>query len=103
MQYQVFLQSHTQQRFVASVVGIPNLSVEGTTEAEAIAKIKTALESQLATGKFVTIEVDAAADSTHTAFPISCAGIFADDPTFDDWMEKLTVIRQDANASEDAE
>jgi hypothetical protein len=29
------------------------------------------------------------------------AGIFADDPTFDDFMEKLAVIRKQANATED--
>lgn len=103
MQYQVFLQSHAQQRFVASVVGIPNLSVEGTTEAEAIAKIKTALEFQLATGKWVTIEVDAAVDTTSTVSQIPLTEVFANDPTFEDWIEKLATIRQEANAVEDGE
>ncbi len=36
MQYQGFVQSHLDHFFVASVVGMPNLSVEGATEAEAI-------------------------------------------------------------------
>jgi hypothetical protein len=103
MQYQVFLQSQAKQRFVASVVGIPNLSVEGTTEAEAIAKVKAALASQLTTGKWVTIEMDAIAEVQETTPQIYPAGIFAADPTFDDWMEKLGAIRQAANAVEDAE
>lgn len=63
MQYQVFIQSHPDHSFVASAVGMPNLSVERATEAEAIsssypqgvAKVTTALEAQLATGQFVTV------------------------------------------------
>jgi hypothetical protein len=55
MQYQVFVRSRSESHFVASVVGMPNLTVEGRTEEEAIAKAKAYLKSQLATGKFVTI------------------------------------------------
>lgn len=101
MQYQIFVQSHTEHGFVASVVGMSNVSVEGVTEEEAIAKVKMALESQLATGKLVTIEVEsngAADDHSPTS---SVAGIFAQDPTFDDWMEKLAAIRKEANALKD--
>ncbi len=58
MQYQVFVRSRSQSHFVASIVGMPNLTVEGKTEEEAISKAKAALKSQLATGKFVTIEVN---------------------------------------------
>lgn len=58
MQYQVFIQSRSEQNFVASVVGMPNLTVEGRTEEEAISNAKSALEEKLATGRFVTIEVN---------------------------------------------
>ena len=100
MQYQVFVQSQSEQHFVASVVGMPNLTAEGRTEEEAIANAKAALESQLATGKFVTIEVKPN-DQPPAAFQMRYAGIFADDSTFDDWMKKLAVIRKEANAVDD--
>lgn len=58
MQYQIFVQCQSEKNFLASVVGIPNLTAEGRTEEEAIFKIKSVLEKQLATGKFVTIEVN---------------------------------------------
>jgi predicted RNase H-like HicB family nuclease len=96
MQYQVFVQSHTVNHFVASVVGIPNLSVEGTTEAEAIAKVKTALENQLMTGKFVTVEVDT--PSSENDPWIKHMGIFADDPTFDDFLAEIQAYRSQADA-----
>lgn len=97
MQYQVFVLSQSEQLFVASVVGMPNLTAEGRTEEEAIANAKAALESQLATGKFVTIEVNPN-EQPEAASQMRYAGIFADDPTFDDWMKKLAVIRKEANA-----
>ena len=61
MQYQIFVQNESKQHFVASVIGMPNLTVEGRTEEEAIAKAKAALEAQLATGWFVEIEVNPSA------------------------------------------
>jgi len=70
---------------------------------EAIAKIKTALASQLETGKLTAIEVGDRMNSTGTAPQMSCVGIFAQDSTFDDWMEKLAVIRRNANTAEEIE
>ncbi|MHC5716934.1 MAG: type II toxin-antitoxin system HicB family antitoxin [Nostoc sp.] len=101
MQYQVFVQSQSQQNFVASVVGMPNLTVEGRTEEEAILNVKSALETQLARGKFVTIEVNLEIQPNATTPQMRYAGIFANDPTFDDFMEKLAVIRKESNAATD--
>lgn len=44
MQYQVFVQNESGQHFVASVLGIPNLTVVGKTEEEAISNVKSAGE-----------------------------------------------------------
>lgn len=100
MQYRVFVQNPSVEHFVASVVEMPNVVVEGKTEAEAITKVKAALEIQLAIGKFVMIDVN---KKQEFAPQMKYAGIFSDDETFDDWMEKLAVIRQEANAVEDQE
>lgn len=106
MQYQIFVQNRTAENFVASVVGIP-IAAEGKTENEAIANIQIALENQLATGKLVTIDLPAKSSvneavqeipTVETYSRMKHAGIFANDPTFDDWMEKLAIIRQAANA-----
>ena len=99
MQYQVFIQSPAAQRFVALIVGMPAITVEGTTEEEAIVKAKAALESLLAGGKVVTIEVNPEEPSGELAIPMKYAGVFADDPTFEDWMDKLAAIRREANAT----
>jgi predicted RNase H-like HicB family nuclease len=101
MRYQVFVRSQDEHHFIASVVGIPNLIVEGTTEAEAISKAKSALEAQLARGKFVSIEVNSEIENSENTRQMKYAGILADDPTFDDFMDKLALIRQESNALTD--
>ncbi|MBV8883316.1 MAG: hypothetical protein JO235_04860 [Chroococcidiopsidaceae cyanobacterium CP_BM_RX_35] len=74
--------------------------MEGTTEAEAIVKVKAALELLLAGGKVITIEVNPAEQTDELAIPMKYAGIFAGDPTFGDWMDKLATIRREANTAE---
>ncbi len=94
MQYQVFVQNQSEQRFIASIVGIPNLTVEGKTEKEAIANVKTALETQLALGKFVTIDISPNLPTPGTDPWLKHLGLFADDPTFDDFLAEVATYRQ---------
>ncbi|MBW4616628.1 MAG: type II toxin-antitoxin system HicB family antitoxin [Desmonostoc vinosum HA7617-LM4] len=101
MRYQIFVRSQDEHHFIASIVGMPNLTVEGTTEAEAILNAKSALEAQLKRGKFVSIEVNSEVEKSENLPQMKYAGILADDPTFDDFMDKLGLIRQESNALTD--
>ncbi|WP_232432125.1 type II toxin-antitoxin system HicB family antitoxin [Chamaesiphon minutus] len=89
---------------MASVIGMPTVSVDGYTELEAISNVKAALNSQLSKGKVVTIDLDEPQESnlTYTS-PMQHAGILETDPTFDDWMDKLAEIRRAANEINDDE
>jgi predicted RNase H-like HicB family nuclease len=100
MQYQIFIQSQ-KDNFIASVVGMPNVMVEANTEEEAISKAKSALQAQLATGKFVTIEVNPQEILHQETTQMKYAGIFANDPTFDDFTDKLAAIRKESNTTID--
>lgn len=77
MQYQVLVQSHPKNKFIASVVGIPNSTVEGDTREEAIALASSALETQLASGELVTIEVGKEHSQQETDPWLKHMGIFA--------------------------
>lgn len=100
MQYQVLVRKPSEQHFVASIVGLSDVVADGRTEEEAIAKIKAALTSQLAVSKLVTIEIesediDREEEQGETIDPwIRHAGIFADDPTFDDFLEEIAAFRR---------
>ncbi len=102
MQYQIFVESRSPRHFVASVIGMPTVSVDGYTEVEAISNVKAALNSQLSKGKVITIDLDEPQEidliSTNS---MQHAGILETDETFDDWMNKLADIRRLANAADD--
>jgi predicted RNase H-like HicB family nuclease len=97
MQYQVLLQNPSAHRYVASVIGLTGVMAEAETEEEAITKIKTVLTSELETAKFITIEVGECTSSQQKKSEMKYAGILADDPTFEDWMQDLAAIRQQTN------
>jgi predicted RNase H-like HicB family nuclease len=62
MQYQVFIQNPADRQFTASVVGLPNVQSNGTTEEEAIASLKGLLMTYFKSGKFVTIDLDVSSE-----------------------------------------
>jgi hypothetical protein len=99
MQYQLFVQSQSEHRFIASVVGIPMVNGEGVTENEAIAQAKASLQSQLATGKFVNIEVESTQEATsqETDPWLKHLGLFSNDPSFDDFLDEVARYRQEVN------
>ncbi|MGA7932227.1 MAG: hypothetical protein WCA35_01470 [Kovacikia sp.] len=51
----------------------------------------------------MTIKVDMLSNAQDPAVRMSYAGVFANDPIFDDWMAKLAAICQQANTGDDAE
>jgi hypothetical protein len=102
MQYQVFIQNPADRLFTASVVGLPNVQSNGTTEEEAIVSLKSLLIDQFRSGKFVTIDVDVSDEgATKENDPwLSNIGIFQDDSTFDDFLTEVQTYRSEVDAIE---
>jgi predicted RNase H-like HicB family nuclease len=102
MQYNIFIQNPTENHFMASVIGLPDCVAIGTTEAEALDKAKILLEEQLAKGKIVTVSLPSTNGNHVESSPLpkkgdlsslpGC-GIFKDDPTFDDFVERMAEFR----------
>jgi predicted RNase H-like HicB family nuclease len=94
MQYQVLVQSQSDDTFQASVVGVPNCTAQAVTREAAIGLAKNALQQQLNQGELVTIHLDS--DANHpTVDPwVKNMGIFVDDPTFDDFLSEVAAYRQ---------
>jgi predicted RNase H-like HicB family nuclease len=102
MQYQVFVQNPTDRTFMASVVGLPNLTANGITEKEAIDRLKSILDAQFKHGKLVTIDIDVPSEkSPEKSDPwIANMGIFQDDPTFDDFLAEVNTYRNEIDTAE---
>jgi predicted RNase H-like HicB family nuclease len=102
MQYQIFVQNPTDRTFMASVVGLPNLTANGITEKEAIDRLKNILDAQFKNGKLVKIDIDVPSDrSSEKSDPwIANMGIFQDDPTFDDFLVEVNTYRNEIDTAE---
>ncbi|WP_339384952.1 hypothetical protein [Iningainema tapete] len=61
---------------------------------------KLTSENQLANGELVTIEIDQERSPQETDPWIKHMGIFADDPTFDDFLAEVAAYRQLVDAQE---
>jgi predicted RNase H-like HicB family nuclease len=102
MQYQVFVQNPSDQIFLASVIGLPNMTANGMTEKEAVSKLKNILDAQFKNGKMVTIDVDLpCGESSESGDPwIDNIGIFQDDPTFDEFLSEVSTYRNEVDRTE---
>jgi hypothetical protein len=102
MQYQVFVQNPADHTFMASIVGLPNITANGVTEKEAINKLKGILDDQFKNGKMVTIDVDLPCEeSSKSGDPwIDNIGIFQDDPTFDEFLLEVKAYRNEVDRTE---
>jgi hypothetical protein len=70
---------------------------------EVIALAKATLETQLASGELVTIEVDQHTSPQEIDPWLKHMGIFASDPTFDDFLAEVAAYRQQVNEQEMSE
>lgn len=93
MRYQVFVQNPADRTFLASIVGLPNVTANGVTEKEAISKLKGILDAQFKNGKMVTINVDLPGEESFGDPWIDNIGIFQDDPTFDEFLSEVNAYR----------
>lgn len=101
MEYQVFVEQHANNGYVAEIIGLSNCQVVGKTEEEAITKAKETLAERLAHGKIVTIKVEP--ETTPENHPrLKSFGRFKDDPTFDDLMERIAEYRRQLDEEQDA-
>jgi hypothetical protein len=86
MQYPVIVWTESASQYVAQPLGIPELRVVATTEAEAIAQVSLALEQWLASAKVVQVTVPIVGSGNPW---LDAFGRSANDPDFDEFLEEL--------------
>jgi predicted RNase H-like HicB family nuclease len=95
MTYRVFLQPTGGDSYRATPLLFPDCVAEGSTRDEALANLTEALNARLAEGEIVTIEVGAPEHSW-----LRGAGIFKNDPSFDDFLAEIDAYRRDIDEAE---
>lgn len=82
--------------FRASVLGLPDCQASGTTREEALVNVQAALRDRLQSAEIITIP-------HHSSALPDLAGIFKDDPQWDEFQAAMESYRQIADAELAAE
>lgn len=98
LMYNVFVKK-VGDRFTATVVGFPNCTVEAASRAEAIERAREAVAEFVSDGELVKIEVETSSQNRPLR---DFVGMWADDDTFDEFVEAMKSYRREVDASETA-
>lgn len=83
------LLEHEADQFRASVLGLPDCHAYGSTREEALANVQIALSDRLQSAEIVTLP--------YPSVP-KLAGIFKDDPQWDEFQAAIAAYRQTTDA-----
>jgi predicted RNase H-like HicB family nuclease len=95
MTYQVFIQQAADHSYRATPLMFPDCTAIGKTRDEALANLRSALSVRLSQGEIVTLEIG---EPEHPW--MKGAGIFKDDPTFEDLLAEIEAYRREVDAAE---
>ena len=94
MNFDVIIHKQTDDNYVARPVLWPDSAVHAATEQEAIERVHTLILDLFAHTRVVQVEVDIPTAQADNAWH-SKAGLFADDPTWDDFLQTMADQRQE--------
>ncbi|BAT53022.1 hypothetical protein NOS3756_19670 [Nostoc sp. NIES-3756] len=93
--YSILIENEKDGTVTATVIGIADCKSSGTTEVEAIEKLKPLLQERLKRAKIVTLEIE----PLPTEHPwMEFAGMSKDDPLFDEVLESIEANRRELDS-----
>jgi hypothetical protein len=94
MTFDVVLVKEANNGYIARPVLWPDSTVHGATEQEALRRVRALIHDLLNRTQFVQVQVDVS--ETQASNPwLAKAGIFADDPTWDEFLQEMAEYRQE--------
>ena len=96
MSVDVLIETLPSGGYSATLLGWPDTTAQGETEAEALARLRQLAQARLQHGKLVTL--DLADDSAENPW-LTLAGRFRDNPLLDEVDEAITAYRQQLDAA----
>lgn len=96
MKINVLLRPQLPRGYVATVLGWPNLIGEGTTKDEALSRARESVTQQLSQFELVTLDLGQNASDPWAKF----AGMWEDDPTFEDFLAEVAAYRKEREEQE---
>ena len=99
MTYYVLVENGEQGNYTATVLGWPDCTAQGATRQEALARLRQALITRLAQAEIVPLEIE----HPPSGHPwLKFAGMFKDDPLFDDVLAEIEAYRRELDADDAA-
>lgn len=96
MKMDVFLTPTANNGYMAQVLTWPEMKLEATTREQALGLARTTIMQHLAQGEVVRVEIKPEElDNPWLKF----GGMWADDPTFDDFVAEMERYRRELDAS----
>lgn len=102
MTFDVILLQQAENGYVARPVLWPDSVVHGATEQEALERVRALIRDLLIRTQFVQVEVDVPEHQVDNPW-LAKAGMFADDPTWDDFLKAMADYRQQLEAEQVSE
>ncbi len=97
MTYNAVVENDRGRNYRATVLGWPDCTVAGATREEALSRLREALRERLSTVEIVPLEIDL----PESANPwVRFAGMFQDDPLFDEVVLEMEADRRELDAEE---
>lgn len=92
MTYSVLVEDNGERSFQAVALGLPDCRAVAATREQALAKLRKILSKRLAQAEIVEVEIP---ESTSAEHPWKrFAGMFENEPLFDDVLEDIVAQRQ---------
>jgi hypothetical protein len=95
MTYKAIVENGDSVGFTATILGWPGCTATAATRDEVLARLRRTLRDRLARAEIVPIEVDVP-EETHPWMEF--AGMFKDDPLFDEVVEDMKAYRREIDA-----
>jgi len=93
MRYPVFLKQRDGE-YWAVVPLLPSCTAQGHTRDEVLQNVKVAIEEALADMEITTVEVNIPSRPANSNPWLETAGMFQDDPLFDEMLAEVAVYRR---------
>lgn len=97
MTYEVLVENEREQTYTATLLGGPSLRASGTTQEEALGKLRETLKTLLRNAKIVQIQVDLPCEPNPW---VRLAGVYKDHPLFDELLAEMEKDRRELDGEE---
>jgi len=94
----VFIEKDENQTFKATMLGWPGVAASASTREEALSRLRQILQRRLASGEIVNLDVEVP-QSEHPW--LKHAGLFADNPMFDEVLKEIEAYRRELDSETD--